>query len=142
VPGSFQSEAGCAGDWDPACSATQLAVEDGVWQGTFTVPAGSWEFKAALNGGWDENYGANAAQNGANIAFTQPATGPVKFFYDHGTHWITSNRNSTIATAPGSYQSEIGCPGDWAPDCLRSWLQDPDGDGTNRITTSAKPAGS
>jgi pullulanase len=142
VPGSYQSEAGCAGDWDPACAATQLAVEDGVWQGTFTVPAGSWEYKAALNGTWDENYGANATQNGANVVFTQPADGPVKFFYDHGTHWITSNRNSTIATAPGSFQSELGCPGDWQPDCLRSWLQDPDGDGTYRFTTSAIPAGS
>jgi pullulanase len=142
VPGSYQSEAGCAGDWEPACAATQLAVEDGVWQGTFTVPAGDYEFKAALNGSWDENYGANAAQNGANIAFTQSATGPVKFFYDHTTHWITSNRNATIATAPGNYQTEIGCPDDWAPDCLRSWLQDTDGDGTYTFTTSAIPAGS
>jgi pullulanase len=142
VPGSYQSEAGCTADWDPACAATQLAVEDGVWQGTFTVPAGSYEFKAALNGTWDENYGANAAHNGANIAFTQPADGPVKFFYDHGTHWVTSNRNSTIATAPGSYQSELGCPSDWAPDCLRSWLQDPDGDGTYTFSTSAIPPGS
>ena len=44
--------------------------------------------------------------------------------------------------APGSFQSELGCPGDWQPDCLRSWLQDPDGDGTYSFETTALPAGS
>ena len=47
-----------------------------------------------------------------------------------------------IATAPGSFQRELGCPGDWEPDCLRSWLQDPDGDGTYTFATTALPAGS
>ena len=47
-----------------------------------------------------------------------------------------------IATVPGSFQSELGCPGDWEPDCLRSWLQDPDGDGTYSFETTAIPAGS
>ena len=47
-----------------------------------------------------------------------------------------------IAVAPGSFQSELGCPGDWMPDCLRSWLEDPDGDGTYTFETTALPAGS
>jgi len=47
-----------------------------------------------------------------------------------------------IATVPGSYQDELGCPGDWQPDCLRSWLQDPDGDGTYSFSTSDIPPGS
>ena len=38
----------------------------------------------------------------------------VKFYYDHETHWITDNVTSVIAVAPGSFQSELGCPGDWA----------------------------
>src|SRR5687767_5044378 len=69
VAGSLQSELGCSGDWQPECTATQLAfdAEDGVWQGTFVVPAGSWEYKAPLNGNWDENYGLNATRNGPNI---------------------------------------------------------------------------
>ncbi len=45
-------------------------------------------------------------------------------------------------TAAGSFQSELGCPGDWQPDCLRSWLQDPDGDGIYTFSTTAIPAGS
>ncbi len=62
IAGSLQSELGCAGDWDPACAATHLTYDGGddVWQGTWTVPAGSYEYKAALNDSWDENYGANA----------------------------------------------------------------------------------
>ncbi len=141
--GSLQQEVGCAGDWDPACAASYLAynAEDDVWQQTFTPPAAGYEYKAALNNGWDENYGADAALNGANIALTADGS-PVKFYYDHKSHWITSSRNATIAVAPGSFQSELGCAGDWDPGCLRSWLQDPDGDGTYTFTTAALPAGS
>ena len=47
-----------------------------------------------------------------------------------------------IAVAPGDFQSELGCPGDWDPGCLRSWLQDLDGDGTYTFVTTALPAGS
>nr|MBA2769583.1 alpha-amylase [Sporichthyaceae bacterium] len=100
-----------------------------------------YEYKAALNDSWTENYGANATFDGTNIAFTLGSTTTVKFYYDHDTHWITSNRNARIVTAAGSFQSELGCPGDWQPDCLRSWLQDPDGDATSTFVTTAIPAG-
>jgi glycosidase/fibronectin type 3 domain-containing protein len=141
--GSLQSELGCAGDWDPACSATHLNYEaaDDVWQRSFTVPAGSYEYKTALNNSWDENYGANAVSGGANISLNADGSS-VKFYYDHKSHWITSNKTSVIAVAPGSFQSELGCPGDWSPDCLRSWLQDIDGDGIYTFETTALPAGS
>ena len=50
IPGSLQSELGCPGDWQPDCAATHLAFdgEDDIWQGVFSVPAGSWEYKASL----------------------------------------------------------------------------------------------
>lgn len=144
VSGSLQSELGCASDWDPGCAATHLVYDatDDVWQGAFTVPAGSWEYKAALNDGWTENYGANAVAGGANIALTLATDSLVKFYFDDKSNWITDDRSSRIVTAPGSFQSELGCPGDWAPDCLRSWLQDVDGDGTFDFVTSDLPAGS
>jgi glycosidase len=143
VAGSFQSELGCPGDWQPECPLTQLTFdpEDGVWQADFALPAGAWEYKAALNGTWDENYGAGAVRDGPNIALALAAPAAVKFFYDDGTHWVTDDVNSVIATAPGSFQSELGCAGDWDPACLRSWLQDPDGDGIARFSTSALPPG-
>ncbi|MES1244068.1 MAG: pullulanase-type alpha-1,6-glucosidase [Acidobacteriota bacterium] len=143
IPGSFQSEVGCSGDWQPDCAATHLAFDatDQAWQGTFNLPAGSWEYKAAINDSWDENYGANATRDGANLSVNMTAAGPVKFYYSHEIHWVADNLSKVIAVAPGSFQSEIGCPGDWQPDCLRSWLQDPDGDGVYTFSTSAIPPG-
>lgn len=143
IAGDLQSELGCGVDWDPTCAATDLTYDaiDDVWQAAFNVPAGNWNYKAALNHSWDENYGLNAAFNGANIPLSLGAATNVKFYYSHETHWITSNQNSRIVTAAGSFQNALGCGGDWQPDCLRSWLQDPDGDGTYTFVTEAIPAG-
>src|SRR5215218_6357348 len=144
IAGSLQSELGCAGDWQPDCAATHLTYDaaDGVWQRAFALPAGSYEYKAALNDSWDENYGRHAVPGGANVPLELPAAATVKFYYDHATHWVTDNRVSVIAVAPGSFQSELGCPGDWDPGCLRSWLQDVDGDEIYSFETTALPQGS
>jgi hypothetical protein len=143
IAGSLQYELGCPGDWQPECSATYLAFDfdDTVWQATFTIPAGSWEYKATIDDSWDENYGANAEPGGPNIPLNLGAETNVKFYFSNVTHWVTDNVNSVIASVPGSFQSELGCPGDWDPGCLRSWLQDPDGDGTYSFSTTALPAG-
>jgi glycosidase len=143
VAGSLQSEAGCSGDWQPDCAATHLMYDanDTVWQGSWSLPAGSYEYKAPLNDSWSENYGLHAIRDGANIPLNLGATTSVKFYYDHKTHWITDNVNSVIAVAPGSFQSELGCSGDWDPGCLRSWLQDPDGDGNYYFEATGIPAG-
>jgi hypothetical protein len=142
IAGSLQSELGCPGDWQPDCAQTHLAYDasDDVWQKTFALPAGGYEYKAALNDSWTESYGLHTG--GANIPLNLPASGDVKFYYDHKSHWITDNKSSVIAVAPGSFQSELGCPGDWDPGCLRSWLQDPDGDGIYSFETTALLHGS
>ena len=137
IVGSLQNEVGCASDWDPACAATMLTYDaiDGVWQATFPIPAGNYEYKVALNGNWTESH------PGANVALTLAATTNVKFYYSHATHSVADSRNAPVATAVGSFQSELGCAGDWQPDCLRSWLQDPDGDGTYTFVTATIPTG-
>jgi glycosidase/fibronectin type 3 domain-containing protein len=149
IAGSLQSELGCSGDWLADCATTHLAYDSGddVWQGTFSVPAstnepgGNWEYKAPLNDNWNENYGLHAAPGGANIPLSLALPASVKFYYDHKSHWVTDNHSSVIAVAPGSFQSELGCGGDWDPGCLRSWLQDIDGDGVYTFETTALPAG-
>jgi pullulanase-type alpha-1,6-glucosidase len=143
VAGSLQSELGCSDDWQPACATTHLGFDntDGIWEASFNVPAGNWEYKAPLNDSWDVNYGLHAQPNGSNIPLNLSAAKAVKFYFDNGTHWITDNQTSVIATVAGSFQSELGCPGDWQPDCLRSWLQDPDGDGIYTFTARTLPAG-
>lgn len=143
IAGSLQSEIGCPSDWDPTCDATHLVFneEDQVWQRSFAVPNSGYEYKAALNNSWSENYGENATPNGSNIAVNVAGQSSVKFYYDHETHWVTDNINKRIAVAAGSFQSELGCGGDWDPSCLRSWLKDPDGDGIYTFQTGALPAG-
>jgi hypothetical protein len=143
IAGTLQSELGCSGDWQPDCAHTHLIydAEDEVWQQSFSLPAGTWEYKAALDDSWTENYGANAARDGANIPLSLDAAATVKFYYDHETHWVTSSRNSVVVTVAGSFQSELGCSSDWNPGCLRSWLEDPNGDGVYE-REALLPAGS
>ncbi|MFU8832465.1 MAG: pullulanase-type alpha-1,6-glucosidase, partial [Wenzhouxiangella sp.] len=142
IAGSFQTELGCAYDWKPDCDETDLVFdeEDRVWQRVFELPAGNWEYKAPLNGDWDINFGANATRDGPNIPLSLSEPTAVKFYYSNRTNWVTDDRNSIIATAAGSFQHLIGCNSDWDPACLRSWLQDPDGDGIFTFSTRL-PAG-
>src|SRR4051794_3480450 len=84
IPGSYQSESGCAGDWDPACAATQLVYDSNgdIWRNTFSItPAGGYEYKVALNGNWDVNYGLHAEQNGPNIPLATSASPQNVTFY-------------------------------------------------------------
>ncbi len=142
IPGTLNSELGCPGDWQPECEAIRLAHQGGgVYSGTFTVPAGDWQYKIAINGSWDENYGAGGAPGGENVTFTLAAPTDVTFVYDDATKWFTSSAQGPLITLPGSFQSEVGCPGDWDPACVVASLQDSNGDGVYTYTTSAIPAG-
>ena len=119
VPGSHNSEMGCAGDWEPACEVDQLTKRaDGVWSGTFDLPVGTYEYKVAINGSWDENYGAGGVAGGANVTYSVTTAGPVTFYYDETTHYFSSTAQGPILTVPGSFNSEVGCDEDWAPWCM------------------------
>ena len=143
IPGTHNRAMGCAADWLPDCAQASLALDakDRVWKRTYDAPpAGDYAYKAAINGTWDENYGTGGAAQGGNIGYRAPGR-PVSFYYDHATHYVTSDAQGPIVTAPGSFQARLGCPTDWAPDCMRSWLTDPDGDGVYTWSTSAIPGG-
>jgi pullulanase-type alpha-1,6-glucosidase len=108
--GSLQSELGCPGDWQPGCAQTGLqpvAGSAGVFRGTFDVPAGNYEYKVALNGSWDENYGAGGAAGGANIALTAPG-GPVTFTYDHASHVIRDDAPRALGSERGAHWLRAG----------------------------------
>ena len=149
IPGTHQDELGCPGEWMPTCENTLLTydLEDDVWQGTYEIqPANDADkkgprYKAALNGTWDENYGTNAARGGADVPLLVTAPTQVKFYYDHKTHWVADSFNKKIVVAAGDFQSQLGCANDNDAGCLRSWLQDPEGDGLYAFTTSALKAG-
>ncbi|MUN07446.1 pullulanase-type alpha-1,6-glucosidase [Agromyces luteolus] len=141
IPGNHNSEMGCPGDWQPGCEAAKLTKRaDGVYEGTFDVPAGSYEYKVAINGSWDLNYGANGVEGGANVAYTT-AGGPVTFYWDPRTKVFSSTAEGPIITLPGSLQSELGCPGDWQPECMATFAQDGDKDGVYEFSTDQLPTG-
>ena len=103
--GSLQAELGCPGDWQPACDRTDLepvAGRPGIYRGTFAVPADPFEYKVAINGSFDENYGAGGAPGGANIALTAPG-GEVTFTYDHATHAITDDLPRSVTAQQGAH---------------------------------------
>ncbi len=143
VPGTHNSEMGCAGDWMPACDEAQLTLDanDQIWKGTFTtIPAGEHAYKAAINRSWDENYGAGGVPGGADIPYTAPGQA-VTFYYDHARHYVTSSTQGPIITAPGTMQPALGCAKDWDPACMATWLIDPDGDGVYTWSSTQVPAG-
>lgn len=79
MAGSLNAELGCAGDWTPDCSQAQLTLDptDGIRKLVIPeLPAGSYEFKAAINGSWSANHGLGGAANGSNIALTTTAARP------------------------------------------------------------------
>jgi hypothetical protein len=80
----------CA-EWQPSCPAAEL-IEDatsGSWTGTFTLPAGTYDYKIAYDDAWTVNFGADGARNGGNIRLTTQG-GPVTFTYDPKTHLVTT----------------------------------------------------
>jgi pullulanase-type alpha-1,6-glucosidase len=93
LPGSFQSELGCPGDWQPECLASEMLDPDGDGVYTFStmaIPAGSYEVKVAHGLSWAENYGAGGVPGGANIPFFVAANGdPTTFSYVLATHILT-----------------------------------------------------
>ena len=143
LPGDFQSELGCTGDWQPDCEHTALEYDEvsDVWRGTFTIPAGEWLYKVALNGSWEVNYGQNAELDGANIPLDLDDDTEIDFLFSHRTGWVANSHEHVFANVPGSFQSQVGCPDDWQPECFRTWLQDLDGDGTYTYTSPGLAAG-
>ncbi|WP_026549433.1 alpha-amylase family glycosyl hydrolase [Arthrobacter sp. Br18] len=90
VAGSLDSELGCGADWDPTCDQAQMRFDEATQLWILEVadlPAGTYDYKAALNRSWTENYGAGGGRDGSNISYNHVG-GPVRFVYDHRTHLI------------------------------------------------------
>lgn len=89
LPGSYQDQTGCGGQWDPACEATALTKgDDGLYTLTVDLKAGDYEYKVALDGAWTVNYGSDGAQDGPNYTLSLTADGSVTFTYDPETHLV------------------------------------------------------
>lgn len=92
LPGSHQAAVGCPGDWDPSCAVTFFTSNgDGTYSLTLNIPAGDYEYKIALNGGWGVNYGVDGERDGANYALSLGEDTEVTFTYDSATNVVTTN---------------------------------------------------
>lgn len=137
ISGTIQSKLGCSGDWQPSCSKTFLTLDpvSGLWISEFALPAGDYEYKVAIDGSWDENYGGKADRNGPNVPLklTQPAK--VHFYYDHKTHLVVDSVNGMLPVVVGNFQRALGCAQDDDPTCLAGFMLDPEFDGTYSLVT-------
>ena len=91
LAGSLQSEIGCSADWQPECDASKLTRvgDTTAYATTFTLPAGTYEFKVAINDSWVVNYGAGGAFDGANIPLVLEGPARLKFTYDDVSHLVS-----------------------------------------------------
>jgi arabinogalactan oligomer / maltooligosaccharide transport system substrate-binding protein len=91
LPGDYQDKAGCGGTWDPACQATAMKKgDDGLYTLTVSLPAGSYQYKVAMDGAWTVNYGSDGKQDGPNYTLDLAADSKVTFTYDPDTHMVTT----------------------------------------------------
>ena len=82
VPGTFPGPS-----WDAASNQMTYDAELGLFVYTFeNVPAANYEYKIAINGSWDENYGVGGVRDGSNYAVTVPEQMDVTVYYNHTTH--------------------------------------------------------
>ncbi len=162
--GDFQSELGCAQDNDPTCLRSWLIDPDGNGVFNFVtraIPAGTYAVKVAL--GSDKIVGRGGADGEAIVLEVAEDGYETTIGYSSRRGLITARASDPnavfvqptlalkpvvgVLTAPGSYQSEIGCPdttgngGDWEPPCQLSVLTDEDGDGVATLVVTSLPAG-
>ncbi len=102
LTGSIQEELGCPGDWQPDCAATHLqrVGTSTAFRGEFDVPAGSYEFKMAINDSWAESYGAGGGND--NIPLVLKGAARLAFAYDDVTHKISVTPTVLAGSATGA----------------------------------------
>ncbi|WP_258060325.1 MULTISPECIES: winged helix-turn-helix domain-containing protein [unclassified Arthrobacter] len=88
IAGNMGSALGRA-DWDPAGLQLTFDRSDELWKLTADLPAGHYEYKVALDGSWDENYGQHGHRDGANMNMVHDG-GSLTFLYDHATHTVVT----------------------------------------------------
>lgn len=102
LTGNFQSIIG-GENWDSANYSTQMKTEDGnFYELTLDLPKGNYEYKIALNGSWEENYGAKGKMNGENIFFSVGTDTNVTFIFDNFLKTIAHRINYTIPSSLNS----------------------------------------
>ncbi|PFO01373.1 amylopullulanase [Bacillus sp. AFS076308] len=120
--GNLQKALGNAGDWDPSSTVTKMADQgNGLYTFTGTLPAGTYEYKIAIGGSWDENYGEGGTPSGNNIKLSLNEQKDVTFYYNDNTHSIADSTHYTPLSGDrqpriaGTLQPAIQAGPAWSP---------------------------
>ncbi|WP_160719438.1 pullulanase X25 domain-containing protein [Bacillus sp. USDA818B3_A] len=120
--GNLQTALGNSGDWDPSSTVTKMADQgNGLYTFTGTLSEGTYEYKIAIGGSWDENYGEGGTPGGNNIKLTLSEQKDVTFYYNDNTHSIADSTHYTPLTGDrqpriaGTIQPAIQAGPEWSP---------------------------
>ncbi len=92
IPGTFPGKS-----WDAASNQMSFDPKVGLYAYTFkNVEPGTYYYKIAINGGWDENYGADGVFNGSNITVNVPTKQDVTIWYSDVSHRSVCSVNYDI----------------------------------------------
>ena len=126
LTGFFQDELGCESDWVPDCTNTTLTYNpgSGLFEGDLNIPAGCYQYRAVLEGNWQNSYGQDGIYYGPNYLLHIPENAQVSHFtYDPVSHIVTSTPYSgapqevTAVSLIGTFQDELGCAFDDDYEC-------------------------
>lgn len=147
LAGDFQTRLGASKDWDPAAAATEMTyLGDGEYRFTGTLPAGTYEYKVAIDGDWKESYGIahyshpGGAGSEGSIQLRLPGDTEVTFYYNHNTHRIADSTvykplpADHLPRVIGSFQHGIGESANRPPAEAELMLKDPDYDHVYSVT--------
>ncbi|MCS4536251.1 pullulanase-type alpha-1,6-glucosidase [Corynebacterium sp. HS2168-gen11] len=163
LAGSFSQSQGCVKDWDEKCKVLNFQDDPHSDWSTLSIelPAGDHEYKIALNGSWDENYGRADQQaltdegvggNAKNAKFSLANPQRVTFYYNRVTHAFFNTAEHEPITLTGTMGGALGCPttapergagdqyGNWNPACLAQ-LMTRTSAGTYEFESPKVPAG-
>lgn len=123
LAGNFQSELGAPDDWLPDSPVTEMTFYDnGLFEFIGELPAGTYQYKVALNDSWSESYGDPKGPDG-NIEIVIPEGGArVIFQYDSVTNEVfdSINNPSRFVTAAlvGDIKTQTTSPDSigWTPE--------------------------
>ncbi len=136
VVGSFGEEGGPT-YWNPVSDDFKMTdAENGKYYLKKTLPPGDYEFKIAINGSWDENYGENGEAGGQNMVLNLDEEKEVLFVYNDETHITTMMTEDRLPRLAGSLQPAIGAGEAWSPGTSTAILEDQNHDNIYEYTAN------
>lgn len=155
VAGNFQAAAGYPGDWNPSTTELTDANNDGIYELTVQLPAGSYQYKYINGNAWgsDElipsacqvggNRGVTVSGDTVLTAFCYGLCGPCAVVTTYPVTFRVDMNSSTVNAngvhVAGDFQAAAGYPGNWNPGTTQ--LSDANSDGIYEVTLNL-PAGS